>query len=214
LRIVPLPDTQRRRPARLLIAVALPALGLLALPAGSARAQEDWPCVQRLVPRLEAGQMWSGPPVDTAGEASPEIMALATELADLSLAPDDLATKVRAFAEARPEADRARDLTRLFAAALAELNRSRASMIEGIKRYARRQQLLAAQIAEENRRLDQQQAQAGVDAAQLAELQSARDWDTRVYTDRQRQLGLVCEQPVRIEQRAFALARAIQEQLP
>ena len=24
----------------------------------------DWPCVQRLVPKLEAGQMWSGPPLE------------------------------------------------------------------------------------------------------------------------------------------------------
>jgi hypothetical protein len=35
-----------------------------------------------------------------------------------------------------------------------------------------------------------------------------------VFTDRQRSLALVCDQPVRLEQRAFALARVIQEQLP
>ena len=38
-----------------------------------------------------------------------------------------------------------------------------------------------------------------------------RLWDTLIYTDRQKSMTLVCDQPVQLEQRAFALARIIQE---
>jgi hypothetical protein len=175
----------------------------------------DWPCVQRLVASLEGGQMWAGPPLPAADtNPTPEIDALARELADLDLTAEAAAGKVRAFAGGLPENVRAERLTQLFGAALATLNRERAQMIEGIKRYARRQQLLAERIAQENRELDALRQAGGAEPAQLAELQAARTWDTRVHTDRQRQLRLVCEQPVRLEQRAFALARTIQEQLP
>ncbi len=50
--------------------------------------------------------------------------------------------------------------------------------------------------------------------AKIAEMQSVRDWDMRIYGDRQKSLTLVCDQPVLYEQRAFALARIIQAQLP
>ena len=40
------------------------------------------------------------------------------------------------------------------------------------------------------------------------------DWDTRIFTDRQAQLTYVCETPVILEQRAFALGRAIAGHLP
>jgi len=48
---------------------------------------------------------------------------------------------------------------------------------------------------------------------QRAALQQQIDWDSHVFDDRQRLLPVVCEQPRVIEQRVFALSRAIQEQL-
>jgi hypothetical protein len=40
-----------------------------------------------------------------------------------------------------------------------------------------------------------------------------RDWDVRIYDDRHSSLSYLCEQPVLLEQRAFALARTIVDQL-
>ena len=40
------------------------------------------------------------------------------------------------------------------------------------------------------------------------------DWATRVFLDRQQSLTYVCETPVLLEQRAFALGRAAQGNLP
>ncbi len=44
-------------------------------------------------------------------------------------------------------------------------------------------------------------------------LQQTIDWDSRVFDDRERLLPAICQQPSIIEQRLFALSRAIQEDL-
>ena len=87
-------------------------------------------------------------------------------------------------------------------------------LVDGIKRYARGQQRMAEKISTETRALDALRKEPGTPPERVADLQAARDWDARVFTDRQRSLQLVCEQPVLLEQRAFALARLIQDRLP
>jgi hypothetical protein len=173
--------------------------------------------VQRLVPRLEAGQMWAGPPLENgAVEPAPDIAPLAEQLADLGLAPEAVAEKVRAYQDGVPPDRRGQALARLFKVALDRINAERTTLIEGIKRYARGQRRLAERIGAETRELDRLQRSSGGDAATQVtqDLRAARDWDARIFGDRQRSLQLVCDQPVRLEQRAFALARVIQEQLP
>ena len=46
-----------------------------------------------------------------------------------------------------------------------------------------------------------------------AELEERLHWDTRIYDERQAALAYVCESPVLLEQRAFALAREIRSRL-
>ena len=191
----------------------MPTVGL---PVGAAaQTASDWPCVQRLVNRLEPGQMWSGPPLPAGGHgSSAEIEAVVRELIDLQTAPEELPAKVNAYAGTVAGDERAARLAALFGTSLDTLNRERADLIAGIRRYAARQQALAARIAERSHALDVLERTPGSDPVQVADLRQARDWDTRLHADRQRQLTLVCDQPVRLEQRAFALARTIQEQLP
>lgn len=180
-----------------------------------ASAQEaDWPCVQRLVPMLEPGLVWSGPALEPVDQPRPELQVAARRLIDVELTPEDVTAEVRSFAEQQPEAERSRALTRLFALSFDWLNDERASVIRGIRRYATGQKSLADRIVAETRELEKLQAAPDRDAAKIAEMQSARDWDMRIYGDRQKSLALVCEQPVTYEQRAFALARIIQAQLP
>ena len=45
------------------------------------------------------------------------------------------------------------------------------------------------------------------------ELVGRVEWDTRIFDERSKTIGYVCEVPVLIEQRLFALARAIQQAL-
>ena len=200
---------RRRASAQLVAAVLL--LGTSpALAQGS-----DWPCPQRLVPKLEPGLMWSGPALDSVpATPDPAVAALSPKLMDLHAAPETLTAEVRTFSDGLPAERREAALTELFAVTLDRLNADRATLVSGIKRYARGQRALAEKVAAETRSLEAVRQQASPDPAQLSDLETARTWDTRIFSDRQHSLRLVCDQPVLVEQRAFALARIIQEQLP
>lgn len=176
----------------------------------------DWPCVQRLVPELAASQMWSGPPVGDVDRKpmADEVAALAQEIVQLAVPLETAREKVQAFAQRLPPEQRAETLTGLFRNALALINAERSKLLAGIKRYARGQRALAERITDETRELEALRRTAGDDAAEVADLRNTRDWDARIFSDRQKSLRLICEQPVNHEQRAFALARIIQEHLP
>ena len=46
-----------------------------------------------------------------------------------------------------------------------------------------------------------------------ADLEAQMTWRARIFDDREKLLPLVCEQPVVIERRLFALSRALSEEL-
>ena len=52
------------------------------------------------------------------------------------------------------------------------------------------------------------------DPAQLAQLTESLTWNLRIFEERRKSLRFVCEVPVAIEQRLFALSREIQKALP
>ena len=58
-------------------------------------------------------------------------------------------------------------------------------------------------------------ASSGIFASRsrVDELTNRVEWDTRVFEERRKTINFVCEVPVVIEQRLFALARAIQQSL-
>ena len=174
----------------------------------------DWPCVQRLVPDLEPGLMWPGPALEPVDQPGPELQEAARKLIDPKVPADKVTAQVQDFAAQQPEGERARAMGQLFALSLDWLNDEREAVIRGVKRYAVGQKELADRIVAETKELAKLQAASPPDEATIAQLQTARDWDTRIFGDRQKQLSLVCEQPIQLEQRAFALARRIQEQLP
>lgn len=204
---------------RLALAVALLAGGgpaAAGVAAGAFGQDPDWPCVQRLVPELAAAQLWSGPPPAAADwQADAEIAPLVLKLADADLPLPEAERAIAAFAAAQPAETRGGRLALLLAATLETVNGQRARLIGGIKRYARGQQALAERIAAAGAELAG--LPAGPDVVpppELAPVKEARDWDIRIFEDRQRSLTHLCDQPVRLEQRAFALARAMQGQLP
>ena len=49
--------------------------------------------------------------------------------------------------------------------------------------------------------------------SERADLQEILDWDTRIFQEREHSLTYVCDLPVQIERRAFALGREIQRHL-
>ncbi len=199
------------RPAALaLVLLASPALGQ------PAPQDPDWPCVQRLVPELALGQMWSGPPPPAGHWATdPEISPLALTLADPAVAVADATAKARAFAEAQPQAGRGERLALLFQGMLEIVNGERGDLIEGIRRYTRNQRALAEKITTENSGLaDLPVSPLAPVPEHLVALKRERDWDIRIFEDRQKSMKYLCDQPVLLEQRTFELGRAMVGMIP
>jgi hypothetical protein len=195
-----------------LLAVAALLLAQLSAPAAAATGEDpDWPCIQRLVPQIAPAAIWPGPPIQQVnGPANPRIDELAGELSARRVPMEEATAQVEAFAASLDDAQKNEQLIRLFLRTLEIINRDRSSIIEGIKEYARGQRALAQSINEKNERLiDLPKDQVLERDALVAE----RDWDVRIYDDRARSLTYLCEQPVLLDQRAFALARAIAEHL-
>lgn len=172
----------------------------------------DWPCVQRLVPEIAAGMIWSGPPLDTIEPSANELVIdeLAGELAARRVPLEDAEAQIAALAATLAAEQKNAQLTRLFAHTLDIINRDRASLIGGIRKYARGERALAEKIAAQNTKIAELPADQVVERDTLI---AERDWDIRIYDDRRGSLTYLCEQPVLLEQRAFAIARAIASHL-
>ena len=172
-----------------------------------AEPASEWPCVQRLVPEIAAAQVWSGPPLDQVeGEPDPALQALAGELAARRVPLPEAQAMVEDFAAGLADDEKPARLSRLFKQTLGNINQDRSSIIAGIRRFTRGQRELAERINQRNaelRALPQDQVM------ERERLSAERDWDVRVFDDRRASLTYLCEQPVLLEQRAFALGRTI-----
>jgi hypothetical protein len=196
-------------------AVRLGLAGLIAALAGPAAAADptdpDWPCVQRKVPELSIGQMWAGPLPDDAWKKNAEVKELARHLVPRRVTPEELAAEAETYAATLAPDARAEGLADLFAAVLQRINAERGQVIAGIGRYARHQQEIGARIEAREDEIAklQQVPDDQKDWDRIEELQDALAWDTRVFKERAQALTYVCETPVQLEQRAFAIARTL-----
>ncbi|MEM7668924.1 MAG: hypothetical protein AAF317_07195 [Pseudomonadota bacterium] len=176
----------------------------------------DWPCVQRKVTGLSIGQMWSAPlppeEADWRGDVAVNELAplLAARRTDLEAAESRIGSLE--WSENRNER-----LTLLFAGIFEIIERDRRRIISGITRYAQKQRALSEQIdAMQASIVAERRATRDDDFDALDALEEREDqliWDTRIYQERNRSLTYVCESPVILEKRVFALARMIQDQM-
>jgi hypothetical protein len=176
----------------------------------------DWPCIQPKVPQISAGQVWDGPPIDTIGETwrdNSTIADLAEKLASRRTTLDEAKTLIADFA-ARNQENSAPKLTALFAGTLSLINSERGSIIAGIGRYAKRQKALSKKIEDDMAELNKLPQDDSPDSvSQRADMQEVQAWDVRIFQEREKSLRYVCEQPVVLEQRAFAIGREILSRL-
>lgn len=197
-----------RRAALVLLCGLVGASGALA-----AAGDPDWPCIQRKVPQISVGQVWTGPSVEGIGDSWREdaaLAGLAREIASRRTSLEDAEAKIADFAAAAG-ADRAQRLTALFAAVLSIVNEERSAIMAGIGRYARRQQALADKIEAQSAELGALPDVGGTDEQidRREELLEIQAWDARIFQERSRALTYVCELPVELDKRAFALGKAI-----
>lgn len=189
-----------------IISMGLAASSVLA---AAEEVDPDWPCIQRLLPEIAGGMIWSGPPLDETtkeSDADRILKALADELAARRVPIEDAERQIGSFAAELDGASKAPRLTNLFKVTLNVINKDRTSIINGIKKFSRGQRNLADKIKAKNQEIET------IDRSEILKLdtlRAERDWDIRIFEDRRRSLAYLCEQPVLLEQRAFALARAI-----
>jgi hypothetical protein len=173
----------------------------------------SWPCIQRKQPHLSIGQLWPGPPPDDAVTElaqRPDIAALAQVLEQRRVSLEEAEAQIAAFAEGAS----AEELTALFLAVFDRIDPYRSRIMSGIARYAEKQRVLSDQIEARRAEMARLSAAETPDFDKLDAEEEKLDWDVRIFTERQAQLTYVCETPVILEQRAFALGRAIAGHLP
>jgi hypothetical protein len=192
--------------------VCLGMLTVALLAAAAPRSEDpDWPCQQRLVPRLTAAAYWSGP-LDTEGDwqADPEIAALVRRLAPRHVSTETGLAEIEAFAK-KATVDRPRRLALVFRGLLEETDRERAGLISQLTQMGRRQRELAelvGRLADELRSVPPDAT--GEAAEKRVDLQQRHDFTARNFAEIQRTIRYACEAPVELDARLGAWARALQ----
>jgi len=199
---------------------------LLSATATAALAQPkvdpDWPCVQRKVETLSAGQFWTGPDIAAAGDwgsdndaasLAQKIASRRTDLSQVDSLLDDFAAKFGSDKDAKDKA-----LTRVYAGVFEVLNGERGKIMSGIARYAQGQRRMAERIRDEADKVSQiKDAPSNGDATELpkdqTELETKFAWDRRIFQERSQSLTYVCEVPQLLEQRLGELGKRIQARL-
>jgi hypothetical protein len=195
--------------ALLLLTLAAPALA-----GGPPPADEDWPCAQRRTGAISRAAIWSGPEAEGRWDDDSAAAALARKLASRRTPIEEADPLIEAFAK-DAGGDKDKRLTLAFDGALDLISTERGKVMSAIARYARGQRALAAKVRDDaDKAADAQEKQEDITAPdELEKAHPELKWDKRIFDDRAQALAYVCETPVILEKRAFAIARAIQQRL-
>jgi hypothetical protein len=175
----------------------------------------DWPCNQVKVPEISVAAVWAGPSIDDVGNAWEDDATIKDLVARLAArrTPLDDAQKAISDVITGTESERQKKAKLIFAGLLKTLNHERSEVMQGIERYFRKQREFSDQIRSKILQLRELQDRPDPDQSRIDELTNRVEWDTRIFEERRKTMNFVCEVPVLIEQRLFALARAIQQSL-
>jgi hypothetical protein len=191
------------------------SLAVLGTAWGADPRYPDWPCAQIKVPDISLAAVWAGPPIDDVGNAWQQDDAMRTLVARLAARRTSLDEAEKAISDfvVGDQAERQRKAKLIVAGLFDSLNRERSAVMDGIERYSRRQQEFAKQIRSAVLELHGLQDRPDRDQSKIDELAARVEWETRVFEERRKTISYVCEVPVLIEQRLFALLRMIQQAL-
>jgi len=196
--------------ATLVVVAASTECGLAADP-----RYPDWPCVQAKVPEISLAAVWAGPPLDDATEKwknDAKVSALVPILAARRTPLEEAKKAVTEFLTGSA-AEKTETGKLLFAGLFETLNAQRNSVLNGLERVTRRQREAADKIRSDTLALQALQDASPPDQPKVDELSNQLIWETRIFEDRRRVIGFVCEVPTAIDQRLFALARVIQQEM-
>jgi hypothetical protein len=175
----------------------------------------DWPCAQAKVPDVSLAAVWDGPALDDVADKwknDTKVSALVPRLA-ARRTPLDEAEKMIAEFLSGSTAQKNEAGKLLFAGLFDTLNAQRSSVMNGLERVTRKQREAAEKIRDDTLALQALQDATPPDQAKIEELGNQLVWQTRIFEDRRSVIKFVCEVPTAIDQRLFALGRAIQHQM-
>lgn len=206
------------RPARRGTSIAIWLAAMLIVTVTAARSapmrgeDPDWPCQQRLVPRLAAAAYWNGVLPEKLGDwqTDPEVAALVRRLAPRQVSTEEGLTAIADFVKTL-SGDHGRRLALVFQGLLDESNRERAGLIEELKEIGRRQRELSDLVARLASALNAIPPDAtGEAGAKRADLVQRHDFTARNFEEIQRTIRYACETPIELDARLGAWARAVQ----
>jgi hypothetical protein len=199
--------------------IAIATLFVMAASTECGRAADprypDWPCVQAKVPEISLAAVWAGPPLDDATEKwknDAKVSALVPKLAARKTPLEEAKKAITEFLTGSA-AEKAETGKLLFAGLFETLNAQRNSVLNGLERVTRKQREAADKIRSDTLALQALQGASPPDQPKIDDLGNQLIWETRIFEDRRRVIGFVCEVPTAIDQRLFALARVIQQEL-
>lgn len=188
-------------------------------PAKAFTEDKDWPCIQRKVEALSAGQMWRGNPVDPANKSWQEnkaVVKLANTIIARRIPLEETDQLIIEFTKQNTN-DTNKLLEQTFLALLDETNKIRKEIISGIGKFSKRQKGFSKRIIENQRKVadfEKKDADGTLTKEQdreFAKLEQQVEWDTRIHEEREKSLEYVCESPVLLEQRLFALSQQLKK---
>ncbi|WP_026621712.1 hypothetical protein M728_001724 [Ensifer sp. WSM1721] len=171
----------------------------------------DWPCIQRKVEKLSASLMWPAPVTRTPLPPAANDLVEVLSLRRVSL--EEAGALIQTFVEKTAPVDD-RLLGNIFYGVFENLSGNRQRLIAGIARYSRSQIALAARIDEARVEMAKLTGEAKPDFDRIDKLEEQIDWDERIYRDRSQALTYVCETPVILEKRAYAIAQLLLKHMP
>lgn len=183
--------------------LVLPLLALLTVAASP--ANRDWPCFQRLVPKLTAATLWAGPAPPHDWHADPAIAILVEQVADRRNSVEDGVAKLKQYVATKPGAEARAEL---FAGLVDRSNVDRGRAIERLFEVSRRLRALTDAITAATRESDALPADAPM--AQRDEVVNRRALLIRQYDELSRTVRYACEIPVDFEHRLGQFARVLQ----
>ncbi len=191
---------------------------LLAVAANAAPPEPrdpDWPCRQIKVPQLSLAAVWSGPSLDRQlvdWRQDQQVVDLVHTLAQRRMQLQQVQDAIHAFAQQAAD-NKQPKLLELLAGLFSVLDEERSAVVSGLERFGVRQKVLAAGIRERNEKLRAMQADPAADAGEVNQMVQQITWEAEIFQDRRQALSYACDVPAKIEQRLFALARTIRQEL-
>lgn len=189
--------------------IAAIGLTLIFATATNVQAQQDnWPCVQVLVPNVSAAVIWPYPIDDKHADrwrSDADTKALATSIANQFSVDDDEIVMIDQYLSDKSSDSRSQIATDLFMATLTQFNLRRSKYIKGIKKFTAKQKSLAQRLS---KMLEQRDALLANEKP-IEQLSDEIFIAEQIFRNRESILTDLCEQPVRVEENLGTAARAI-----